>query len=324
MNKITKYLGVITILLFAGTFLYTQEQAVDRVTVPFSNPSKPGKLDVSVQNGGIAIKGYNGKEVIIEARVRERKVEAKLAEGIPVKPDEKRLRLAVRLPKKEEEKKSKEVDIDKLDIPDQVKEAIKSGRIPNVEGLRRIPVPGGTGLEVEEEDNVMEVRTSTFQQAVDVVIQAPYNTTLELSSMNNGTITVENITGEVEVSNMNGPIKLTGISGTVVAHSMNGWITVALESVTPNKPMSFSTMNGDIDVTLPANTKAKVKIKSDMGEVYSDFDIQVDTVPQKIEEKDEGRYRVSFEKYIMGTINGGGPEYTFKTYHGDIIIRKAK
>ena len=88
--------------------------------------------------------------------------------------------------------------------------------------------------------------------------------------------------------------------------------------------MSFSTMNGDIDVTLPANVKAKVKMKSDWGEVYSDFDIQVDTAPQKIEEKDEGKYRISFEKYIMGTINGGGPEYTFKTYHGDIIIRKAK
>ena len=179
-------------------------------------------------------------------------------------------------------------------------------------------------MEVEEEDNVMEVRTSAFRQAVDVVIQAPFNTNLELSSMNNGMITVENITGEVEVSNMNGPIKLTGISGTVVADSMNGWVNVALKSVTPDKPMSFSTMNGDIDVTLPANTKAKVKMKSDWGEVFSDFDIQLDTVPQKIEEKDEGRYRVSFEKYIMGTINGGGPEYTFKTFHGDIIIRKAK
>lgn len=306
MNKITKYLGVITILLFAGTFLYTQEQPVDRVTVPFSNPSKPGKLDVNVQNGGITIKGYNGKEVIIEARVRERKVGEKVtadfdvAVRTAVRLDDRTARAVERLREKAEEKKSQ------------------------LEGLRRIPVPGGTGLEVEEEGNVMEVRTHAFQQAIDVVIQAPFNTTLELSSMNNGTITVENITGEVEVSNMNGPIKLTGISGTVVAHSMNGWINVALKSVTPDKPMSFSTMNGDIDVTLPASVKAKVKMKSDWGEVYSDFDIQVSTVPQKIEEKDEGRYRVSFEKYIMGTINGGGPEYTFKTYHGDIIIRKAK
>jgi len=302
MNKITKYLGVITILLFAGTFLYTQEQAVDRVTVPFSNPSKPGKLDVSVQNGGITIKGYNGKEVIIEARVRERKVGEKVIDDmdVAVRLDDRVRREIERLREEGKEKKAK------------------------LEGLRRIPVPGGTGLEVEEEDNVIEVHTQAFRQAVDVVIQAPFNTTLELGSMNNGTITVENITGEIEVSNMNGPIKLTGISGTVIAHSMNGWINVALKSVNPDKPMSFSTMNGDIDVTLPANVKAKVKIKSDWGEVYSDFDIQLDTVPQKIEEKNEGKYRVSFEKYIMGTINGGGPEYTFKTYHGDIIIRKAK
>ena len=306
MNKITKYLGVITILLFAGTFLYTQEQAVDRVTVPFSNPSKPGKLDVSVQNGGITIKGYNGKEVIIEARVRERKVGEKVIDDIDTA-----VRTAVRLGDRTRR------ELERLREEGKEKKA-------QLEGLRRIPVPGGTGLEVEEEDNVMEVHTRAFRQAVDVVIQAPFNTTLELGSMNNGIITVENITGEIEVSNMNGPIKLSGISGTVVAHSMNGSVTVALKSVTPNKPMSFSTMNGDIDVTLPANVKAKVKMKSDWGEVYSDFDIQLETVPQKIEKKDEGKYRVSFEKYIMGTINGGGPEFTFKTYHGDIILRKAK
>lgn len=302
MNKITKYLGVITILLFAGTFLYTQEQAADRVTVPFSNPSKPGKLDVSVQNGGITIKGYNGKEVIIEARVRERKVGERLIidKETAVRLDDRTARAVEQLRERAEEKKSK------------------------LEGLRRIPVPGGTGLEVEEEDNVMEVHTQAYRQAVDVIIQAPFNTTLELSSLNNGIITVENITGEVEVSNMNGPIKLSGISGTVVAHSMNGSVTVALKSVTSDKPMSFSTMNGDIDVTLPANVKAKVKMKSERGEVYSDFDIQLDSAPQKIEEKEEGRYRVSFEKYIIGEINGGGPDYTFKTYNGDIIIRKAK
>jgi hypothetical protein len=310
MNKITKYLGVITILLFAGTFLYTQEQAVDRVTVPFSNPSKPGKLDVSVQNGGITIKGYNGKEVIIEARVRERKVGEKVTDDIDTA-----IRTAVRTAVRLDDRARRELE--------QLREEGEEKK-SKLEGLRRIPVPGGTGLEVEEEDNVMEVHTQAFRQAVDVVIQAPFNTTLELSSMNNGIITVENITGEVEVSNMNGPIKLSGISGTVVAHSMNGSVTVALKSVTPDKPMSFSTMNGDIDVTLPANIKAKVKMKSEWGEVYSDFDIQLDTVPQKVEEKEEGKYRISFEKYIMGTINGGGPEYTFKTYHGDIIIRKAK
>ena len=54
------YLAVcIAILFLAGTFPYAQEKPSDRAAVPFSDPSKPGKLEVGVHNGGITIKGYN-------------------------------------------------------------------------------------------------------------------------------------------------------------------------------------------------------------------------------------------------------------------------
>jgi DUF4097 and DUF4098 domain-containing protein YvlB len=112
-----------------------------------------------------------------------------------------------------------------------------------------------------------------------------------------------------------------------VAHTFSGNITVTFAKVTPGKPMSFSTWAGDIDVTFPSSIKATVKMKSEHGEIYSDFDIQIDTSVQKIE-KDEriegGQYKISFDKYIMGKINGGGPEFVFNTYGGDILIRKTK
>ena len=69
MKKTQLYLTVFTLFLFAGTLCYGQEK-VDRVTVPFTNPSKPGLVKAHTQNGGITITGYNGKEVIIEARLR--------------------------------------------------------------------------------------------------------------------------------------------------------------------------------------------------------------------------------------------------------------
>jgi len=37
-------------------------------------------------------------------------------------------------------------------------------------------------------------------------------------------------------------------------------VNVNLDRVTPDKPMSFSTLNEDIDVTLPPDTKATVKM----------------------------------------------------------------
>jgi predicted membrane protein len=50
---------------------------------------------------------------------------------------------------------------------------------------------------------------------------------------------------------------------------MNGDIEVALNRL-GNKPMSFSTMSGDVDVTLPADAKASLKMKTQTGEVYSE------------------------------------------------------
>jgi hypothetical protein len=193
--------------------------------------------------------------------------------------------------------------------------------------MRRISGASGTGLEVEEEDNIMEIDVSSMKQTVDLTIQVPFNTSMEVGSYNNGEVIIENITGEIEADNYNGKVVLTGISGSVVAHTYNGEVTVSFTTVDPDKPMSFSTWNGDVDITFPALVKANVKMKSEMGDVYSDFDIQIKQAQQKAvedEREEGGGYKISFEKAVYGSINGGGPEYQFKTYHGDIYIRKAK
>lgn len=277
-----QHTAIIFVFLFlAGTLAFAQEGKTDRATVPFSDPSKPGFIEVSVYNGSLIVRGYDGKEVIIEAKIREKLVSEE----------------------KEEEENEK------------------------ARGMRRILGSSGTGLEVEEEDNVMDISVSSMKQTVDLTIQVPYNTSMEVGSYNNGEVLIENVTGEIEANNYNGKVTLTGISGSVVAHTYNGEVTVSFTQIDPDKPMSFSTWNGDVDVTFPAMVKANVKMKSEMGDVYSDFDMQVKQAPQKVvedEREEGGGYKISFEKAIYGSINGGGPEYQFKTYHGDIFIRKSK
>jgi DUF4097 and DUF4098 domain-containing protein YvlB len=184
-----------------------------------------------------------------------------------------------------------------------------------------------TGLTVEEENNLMEISVETFKRAVDLTIQVPSSSSLELSTFNNGDIVVENVNGEIEVNNHNGALKLSGISGVVVASTFNGEVTVNFTKVAPDKPMSFSTWNGDIDVTFPADIKANVKMKSERGDIYSDYEIKITaTPPSAVEDKrkEGGKYRISIGEYTSGTINGGGPEFQFNTFNGNIYIRKAK
>src|SRR5207247_3028767 len=44
----------------------------DRVSVNLSDPARPALVKASLVNGGITIKGYDGKEVVVEARARNR------------------------------------------------------------------------------------------------------------------------------------------------------------------------------------------------------------------------------------------------------------
>ena len=106
---------------------------------------------------------------------------------------------------------------------------------------------------------------------------------------------------------------------------MNGNLLATFKSVTAGAPMAFSTLNGKVDVTLPGNAKAVLKMKSDRGSIYSDFDVAVAKNAPKVTRTTQGGLtRLSTDDWTYGKINNGGPEVMLKTFNGDIFIRKAK
>lgn len=264
-------------LLISAGAAFCQDAQPDRVTVPFSDPARPKSLHASLINGGITVRGYDGKDAIVEARP-------------------------------------------------QGDSGRRSRRPERSDGLRRIDI-GGSGLSVEESDNVVTVGTRAINENIELNIQVPFNTSLKLHAVNGGDIVVDHVTGDIEINNTNGSATGTHISGAAVVHALNGKVLVSLDKVTPDKPMSFSSLNGDIDVTMPADVKARVKMKTDNGAVYSDFEIAVDSSARQPVVQDnrsgKGRYRVQFDRSMYGVINGGGPEVQFTTFNGNIYLRKA-
>lgn len=184
-----------------------------------------------------------------------------------------------------------------------------------------------TGLTVEEENNEVRVSTESWARTIDLTITVPVHTSLKLRAVNDGDIVVTGVDGELDVDDVNGSVTLNNISGSAVAHALNGRLLATFARVNPQKPMAFSSLNGDIDVTLPADVKANVSIRSDRGDVFSDFDVQLQaTAPQQVVEDGRGKggkYRVKIDKTVHGTINGGGPEYQFTNFQGQIYIRRA-
>lgn len=195
-------------------------------------------------------------------------------------------------------------------------------------GMRRI---GGAsvGLNVTEENNVVHVSTGPWVGRADLKIQVPTQTSVRVNTITGQQIRIENVNGEIEVQSGHGDVNVLNVSGSVVANSMNGKVTVSMNAVSPGKPMSFSSMSGDIDVTLPAALKANLKMKTEQGDIFTDFDAQV--TPQtstttKSEEKTKNgsksvvRWRV--DRTTDATINGGGQEIQFTSFRGNILIHK--
>jgi hypothetical protein len=193
-------------------------------------------------------------------------------------------------------------------------------------GMKRIAAGNGLDISAEEKNNRVTVHSNTWKGPVNLTIKVPQaEATLKLSTINNGEITVTNVSGELEVSNTNGPVHLNNISGSVVANSVNGSIVVTFKSIDAKAAMAFSTLNGNVDVSFPATFKANVKLKSDRGDMFTDFDIDADkTQPKANRTSQGGMYRVNIENWVYGKINGGGPELMMKNMNGNIYIRKTK
>lgn len=267
----------------------TAQDGVQRAHVPLSDPARPPRIHAHLMTGSIIVHGGNdAKEVLVEAR----------------------------------ERRHGESD------RDSERESERESRPSRAGGMKRLDLPGSAGLEVEEDNNLINIKTASWNHPVDLVITVPRRSSLQLKCMNDGDIRVDQVDGEIEADNLNGKVTLQDVSGSVLAHSLNGTVLVTLNRVDGFKPMSFSTLNGDIDVTLPENFKANVRMKTDNGDIYSDFDVKVNpTTPVDASEqtqKENGKYHLKFDRAVRGTINGGGPDIQFTSFNGQIYIRKKK
>jgi hypothetical protein len=198
----------------------------------------------------------------------------------------------------------------------------KSDSKTSKNSLKRI-VSHKIELSALEKNNEVVVTTNSHKGTIDLEIRVPIKSSLKLKTYYNGEIIVQNVSGNHEITNINGNVNLDNISGSAVVNTIDGHIITNFTEVTPNVPMAFSSIEGKIDITFPAEIKAFVKMKSDNGEIFSDFEIEIDKRKTQVNKSDKsGIYKITLEEWTNGKINGGGPEILFKTLEGNIYIRK--
>jgi hypothetical protein len=187
--------------------------------------------------------------------------------------------------------------------------------------LRRLDAPSFT---VDEEGNRIAIAVQNRNRPTGFEIQVPSRTNLKIGT-DSGEIVVEGVEGELEINNVNGPITLTRVGGSIIASSTNQHIKATVTSVLLQKPMAFTSLNGHVDVTFPASLKANLKLRSDKGQVISDFEVTSLQTPASLDtRRDAGRLRIEVSSSVYGAVNGGGTEIELRSFGGNVIVRKGQ
>jgi hypothetical protein len=190
--------------------------------------------------------------------------------------------------------------------------------------LRTETEPGRVAFRVRNIDGDSGRRNSNWDNysiAYDIELRVPRGATLEISTVNDGDVTVEDVNGEFDLKNVNGAVRLVRAGGGGSIHTVNGDVDASFAR-SPSEATSFHTVNGEVDVTFPANLSAELAFHTLQGDVFTDFDVESLSAPPEVQ-RDRGRYVMNTNRNSAFRVGTGGERYTFNTLNGDIFVRKA-
>ena len=196
-------------------------------------------------------------------------------------------------------------------------------------GLRPLSALGpdntGIGLNINQAGNTVTISgMHRNRDNTDYRITIPANIKLKINygSFQSDDILIRGMSNEVEVKSQVGDLMFENVTGPIIASTLSSDIRVEFTTLNQASPTSITSISGDIDITLPENSKGNFRLSSTSGEIYTDLDFDaVDTNGSK------GPWRGKRE-FWGGTsastmLNGGGVEFTVRSVSGDIFMRKA-
>src|SRR6478736_2771300 len=163
------------------------------------------------------------------------------------------------------------IDGNEVIVSSSLDEKTRRGEVDH-EGFRRLD--DDLTFELVEKNNVATITIAGdnpwMSTGAEFEIKVPRNTNLILRTEAGGDINVHGVEGDIDVNSMNGEVTLEGISSSAIVNTMNGEVHVSF-SKPPVKPVSLSSMNGEIDLRLPGDTKANLRMRTHNGSIRTNF-----------------------------------------------------
>jgi Putative adhesin len=151
--------------------------------------------------------------------------------------------------------------------------------------------------------------TNNNPASVHYTLHVPQNAQLDHISLVNGALTVQKVMGEVDASLVNGKAHISDLSGETSISSVNGSIEANYASLSNVREIRLKSVNGSIELGLPASPNADVKASTVNGGIKSDFPLTV---------------QGSFAGHnVTGTLGSGGTRIDLSNVNGSIHIGSA-
>ncbi len=177
-------------------------------------------------------------------------------------------------------------------------------------------------LDAREADNVVTVDAHSRTKSIDLEIFVPFRFSVKLGVRDDGDVVVAGLRGDAEVDNPFGRVRLERLTGSANVNTVDGDIAVEFLGVEAGVPLALTTVHGKIDVAFPAGAALTVRMKSDEGMIYSDFDIIAERRKTRTEPAaPSGGKRFALEEWTTGRIGPGGTDVLLQSFDGNIYIR---
>jgi len=169
-------------------------------------------------------------------------------------------------------------------------------------------------------DNSTSFQRQVYDFTYNFKVRVPRDLYLELRTVNDSHILVEGTSGDYKISNVNGPIEMREVEGSGEVRTVNGGVRVTFAR-NPKSATSFKTVNGTLDVAFRPGLNADARMKTMNGGLYTDFPVTALPAASVQAERRNGMTVWKSNRMTGVRIGAGGPELSFETLNGDVLIK---
>ena len=184
-------------------------------------------------------------------------------------------------------------------------DAVKKARDQQKLDEARIEVDASTDS-VHIKTKYPEGHTNNNPATVTYELHVPRMARLDHLDLVNGSLEISKVSGEIDANLVNGKTDLRDLSGRLTISAVNGTITANFRTLDNVKEIHLKSVNGAVNLGLPASPNAEVSVSTVNGGITTDYPLQV-----------KGRF---MGHHLDGTLGSGGTHIEISNVNGSVRI----